>query len=122
MWGKVVTKFCSSNQFFNMEKLAALLIPGYILYQHSSSTQSLLQPNQISLVENCTMVCSFLQQIPCSAGQNCSLRELCRRKEAVEKCEHDCVETMWQFVKEEEEDKEMLEIMDPENDCFQHSK
>ena len=39
----------------------------------------------------------------------------------MDKCQQDCVNTMWQHLEEEKEKKE-VEIIDPEEVCFQHSK
>ena len=97
----------------------AVLIPGFIYYQlnFSQSNENDLQPNQRLLLQNCSNLCSFLQHVPCSSGQNCSQSDLCLKMERIEKCKQVCVNTMWQPQEIEE-----VEIIDPEEHCFQHSK
>ena len=97
----------------------AVLVPGFIYFQlnFSQSDENVLQPNQRSLLQNCSNLCSFLHHVPCSSGLNCSLSDLCQKMEKIEKCQQVCANTLWQTLELTE-----VEIIDPEEVCFQHSK
>ena len=108
-----------TNKQTNKYIYPAVLIPGYIYYQlnFSQSNENDLQPNQRLLLQNCSSICSFLQHVPCSSGPNCSQSDLCLKMEKLEKCKQFCVNTMWQPLEMKE-----VEIIDPEEVCFQQRK
>ena len=97
----------------------AVLLPGYIYYQlnFSQSDVRVIHFDQRLLLQNCSNMCSFLQHVPCSSGLNCSQSDLCQKMEKMKKCQQVCVNTLWQ-----PQELTKVEIIDPEEVCFQHTK
>ena len=109
----------SPNKDKHELNLLAVLVPCYIYYHlnHCLAQENVLQPNQRLLLQNCSNFCSFLQHMPCSSGHNCTQSDHCKQMEKFEKCKQVCIHTMWQPQMKKE-----VEMIDPEEVCFQHSK